>query len=112
MDLLNDSKTRELHRRLCNLRDQDASLEDIGMANRQFKIHRKSLKRKALEKWKEDWLDSRYQKTIQSGGTASHDKLTDIYHARACTFGRNDCVGMWMTYASVTAGREIGEIIN
>lgn len=83
MDLLNDSRLCELYRHLCDLRDQGAPSEEIQAANRQFRIHRKWSKRTALDKWKEDWLDDRYQKTIKSGGTASHDKSTDANRVQA-----------------------------
>lgn len=58
-------------------------LEEIQAANRQFRIHRKWSKRTALDKWREDWLDDRYQKTIQSEGMASHDRSTDIDRVQA-----------------------------
>jgi hypothetical protein len=50
MNQLNDHRTRELHRSLCDLENQNVSSDTIEIANRQFRIHRKSLKRKVLEK--------------------------------------------------------------
>ena len=83
MDLLNNPKICEFYRRLCDLRDRGASSKEIQAANRQFRIHRKWSKRTALDKWKEEWLDDRYQKTIQSEGTVSHDKSTDVNGVQA-----------------------------
>lgn len=37
----------------------------------------------ALEKWKEDWLNDRYRKTIQSERIASFDNSTDVDRVKA-----------------------------
>ena len=83
MSLLNDPKLNELHRRLCELKAQGATEKEINAANRQFRIHRQWSKRTALEKWKEEWLDDHYQRTIQSGGTVSHDSSSSDHRIQA-----------------------------
>ena len=50
MNLLNDFKTREFHLNFCDFRNQTVFFDTIEAANRQFRIHRKSLKKKAFEK--------------------------------------------------------------
>ena len=70
-NLLADPKLSELHRRLCDLRVQGAPNEEIQAANRQFRTHRLETKKIALQKWKQEWLDDRYYRTIESGGTGS-----------------------------------------
>ena len=77
MNLLADPQLRELHRRLCDLRAQGAPGAEIQAANRQFRIHRQWTKKAALEKWKKDWLDNRYYRTIESEGTAAHHQPVD-----------------------------------
>lgn len=83
MSLLDDFKISELHQHLCDLRARSASSEEIQKANRQFRMHRNTSKKAALDTWKEDWLDERYKNTIQSGGTATSSQSihTDRIHA-------------------------------
>ena len=47
MNLLNDSKISEFHRRLCDFKIQNVFMKKIQTANRQFKIHRNWFKKTA-----------------------------------------------------------------
>lgn len=86
INLLNNFKFNDFHRHLCELKAQNVFVEKIQIANRQFRIHRQKSKRTAAEKWKKNWLDNWYQRTIQFEKIVFHDSL--IKNDRTQTFFR------------------------
>ena len=85
-ELLKDPKACELHRRLCDLRNDNTGPQIVEDARREFKTYRYWLNKRALEQWKEDWLKTRYQQVIQTGGKASYNK--SMHTNQAQTFFR------------------------
>jgi hypothetical protein len=82
-NLLNDPTATKLHRDLCQLRERGATEGAINEARRKFNIYLHELKTRALARWKEEWLEDRYEKIIQTRGRISHDRSSAIDRAQA-----------------------------
>jgi hypothetical protein len=80
---LNDPTATKLHRDLCQLRERGATESAINEARRKFNTYLHGLKTRSLARWKEEWLEDRYAKIIQTRGRISCDRSSAIDRAQA-----------------------------
>ena len=83
VNILNDPTAVELYRDLCRLREHGATENNVNKAQRKYRTYLHGLRTRALARWKEEWLEDRYAKIIQTKGRISHDRSSAIDRAQA-----------------------------
>jgi hypothetical protein len=83
VNILNDPTAIKLYQDLCQLREDGATENNINKAQRKYKAYLHRLRTRALARWKEEWLEDRYAKIIQTKGRISHDRSSAIDRAQA-----------------------------
>jgi hypothetical protein len=82
-EVLKDRTAIKLYQELWELREQGASSSVIEEAHRKFRTYQRWSVTQALARWKEKWLDDRYQQIICTRGRISNDRTSATYRTEA-----------------------------